>query len=103
MNLIEEPKVPYIDYTTGQPQVKYRVNPMLRNSDNVFAVRIDGKDRFIFFNPNDPRALRMAKAIKNLDAEQLGWVLGNTAKVTRWIASVNTQYNPVFGAYNVLS
>lgn len=102
MNLIEEPKVPYIDYTTGQPQVKYRVNPMLRNSDNVFAVRIDGKDRFIFFNPNDPRALRMAKAIKNLDAEQLGWVLGNTAKVTRWIASVNTQYNPVFGAYNFI-
>lgn len=102
MNLIEEPKVPYIDYTTGQPQVKYRVNPMLRNSDNVFAIRIDGKDRFIFFNPNDPRALRMAKAIKNLDAEQLGWVLGNTAKVTRWIASVNTQYNPVFGAYNFI-
>ena len=102
INLIQEPKVPYIDYTTGQPQVKYRVNPIMRNSDNVFAVRINGKERFIFFNPSDPRALRMAKAIKNLDAEQMGWALGNAAKVTRWIASVNTQYNPVFGAYNFI-
>jgi hypothetical protein len=44
----------------------------------------------------------MVQAIKNLDAEEMGWALGNAAKVTRWIASVNTQYNPVFGAYNFI-
>ena len=99
-SIIQEPKTPYIDEKTGL--VAYRVNPLLRNSDNVFPVRIDGKDRFIFFNPNDERAMRMVSAIKNLDAEGLGLILGNAAKVTRWIASVNTQYNPVFGAYNFL-
>lgn len=99
-SLMQEPKTPYIDPLTGL--VAYRVNPIFRNSDNVFPVRINGQDRFIFFNPNDERAIRMARAIKNLDAQELGWALGNAAKVTRWIASVNTQYNPVFGAYNFI-
>jgi hypothetical protein len=99
-NLMQEPKQPYIDPVTGL--VAYRVNPILRNSDNVFPVRINGKDRFIFFNPNDERSMRMATALKNLDAEQLGWALGGAAKLTRWLASVNTQYNPVFGAYNFI-
>jgi len=99
-NLMQEPKQQYIDPVTGL--VAYRVNPILRNSDNVFPVRINGKDRFIFFNPNDERSMRMATALKNLDAEQLGWALGGAAKLTRWMASVNTQYNPVFGAYNFI-
>jgi hypothetical protein len=99
-NLMQEPKQQYIDPVTGL--VAYRVNPILRNSDNVFPVRINGKDRFIFFNPNDERSMRMASALKNLDAEQLGWALGGVAKLTRWMASVNTQYNPVFGAYNFI-
>lgn len=97
-NLIMEPKVAGFDKATGL--VKYQVNPAMRNSDNVFPVRINGEDRFVFFNTSDPRALRMVQAMKNLDAEQLGWVLGNVGRVTRWIASVNTQYNPVFGAWN---
>lgn len=99
-SIMQEPKTPYIDPDTGL--VAYRVNPVFRNSDNVFPVRINGQDRFIFFNPNSERSMRMASAIKNLDAQELGWALGNAAKITRWIASVNTQYNPVFGAYNFI-
>jgi hypothetical protein len=44
----------------------------------------------------------MVRTLKNLDADQLGTLLNISAKITRWIASVNTQYNPVFGAYNFL-
>ena len=98
VNLIQEPKTAKIDKRTGK--VIYEINPYLRNSDNVFAVRIDGKDRYLFLNSSDPRAMRMAQSIKNLDAEQLGLALGSIGQVTRWIASVNTQYNPVFGAWN---
>jgi hypothetical protein len=97
-NLIQEPRQQYIDPRTGL--VAWRVNPILRTSDNVFPVRINGQDRFIFFNSSDERAMRMVSALKNLDAEQLDIVLATTANVTRWIASVNTQYNPVFGAWN---
>jgi hypothetical protein len=99
-NLFQEPKTPGIDPQTGL--VKYQVNPLMRQSDNVFSIRVNGKDRFVFFNGNDPRALRMAKTIKNLESEQLGVVLGMVGSATRWMAAVNTQYNPVFGAWNFL-
>jgi hypothetical protein len=99
-NLFQEPKSPSIDPKTGL--VRYTVNPALRNSKNVIAVRVNGKDRYVFFNGNDPRALRMAETLKNLESEQLGLVLGIVGNATRWIASVNTQYNPVFGAWNFL-
>ena len=80
--------------------MEYKVNPALRNSPNVFAVRVNGEDRFIFFNPGEPRAKRMAEALKNLDANQLEGYLGTVAEATRLIAAMNTQYNPVFGAWN---
>jgi len=99
-NLFQEPKTPSIDPKTGL--VKYQVNPLMRQSDNVFAIRVNGKDRYVFFNGNDPRALRMAKTIKNLESEQLGTILGIVGSATRWMAAVNTQYNPVFGAWNFL-
>lgn len=99
-SIIQEPRQPMFDKKTGQ--VKYQVNPLLRNSPNVFPVRINGEDRFIFFNPNDPRALRMVESMKNLDTERLGDVIGVVGMVTRWFASVNTQYNIVFGGVNFL-
>jgi len=98
-NLIREPQSPVIDKVTGL--VRYQVNQSQYNSKNVFPVRINGEDRFIIFNPKDERALRMAMSLKNMDADQLGWFLGTMGQVTRWIASINTQYNPVFGAWNM--
>jgi hypothetical protein len=74
----------------------------MRNSDNVFPVRINGEDRYVFFNTSDPRAIRMVESLKNLDAEQMGFFLGSMGTATRWMASVNTQYNPVFGAWNFI-
>ena len=97
-NIIQEPKVATIDPMTGL--VRYQVNPALRNSDNVFPVRINGKDRYVFFNNKDERAQHIAQAMKNLDTEKLGTALGIVGNATRWMASVNTQYNPVFGAWN---
>jgi hypothetical protein len=96
--LFAEPASARIDPATGL--VEYKVNPSLRNSPNVFPVRINGEDRFIFFNPGEPRAKRMAEALKNLDATQLGTYIGMVAEATRFIAAMNTQYNPVFGAWN---
>lgn len=98
--VIREPVQRYIDPRTGM--VAERVNPLLRSLENVVATRVDGQDRYIFFNESNPRAMRMARALKNLDADQLGRVLGTMGAITRWMAAVNTQYNPVFGIYNFL-
>lgn len=99
-NIVDEPKQPSIDLQTGR--VVHRANPLLRKAPNVVAVRINGEDRFIFFNKQDPRALRMAMTIKNLGNDQLGRALGSIAVVTRAFAAINTQYNPVFGMVNLM-
>ena len=99
-NLIQEPQVGKLDTTTGL--VKYRVNPMARYADNVVSLRINGEDRYVFFNPGNPVAKRMAEALKNLDAAELDGVLSLVGEITRTIASLNTQYNPVFGAFNFI-
>lgn len=98
VNFIKEPTTPDIDPNTGL--VVNRVNINSRFSDNVFAIRVNGKDRFIFFNPSNEEAMRLVKSFKNMDAEQLGIVLGTVGRITRFIAAMNTQYNPVFGAWN---
>jgi len=121
-NLMAEPKERYLrkinvaegaveldedfDFDSGLPVneskevVASKINVMARYKDFVFPVRINGKDRYIFFNKNDPRALRMVQSLKNLDVENLGLALSIAGKFTRWFKNVNTQYNPVFGLVN---
>lgn len=122
-NLMAEPKERYLkkvnqlegkepeeefDFDSGLPVnqskeiVDSKVNVMARYKDNVFPVRIDGKDRFIFFNMNNPRAMRMVQAIKNLDVEELGMIESIAGRYTLWFKNVNTQYNPVFGLKNFI-
>jgi len=98
--LMREPATRYIDQQTGL--VAARINPALRNRDNVLAVRVNGKDRFIFFNTGDPRAARMVESLKNLDSDQLGSFLSGVRMFTHAFASMNTQYNPIFGVVNLL-
>lgn len=99
-HLMKEPKQRVLD--PKRDEIISRVNTKLRENDYVLATRINGEKRYVFFNPKDPRAKRAATALKNLDAQDLGTALGLIAKVTRWMASVNTQYNPIFGPYNFL-
>lgn len=99
-HLMKEPKQRVLD--PKRDEIVSRVNTKLRENDYVLATRINGEKRYVFFNPKDPRAKRAATALKNLDAQDLGVALGLIAKVTRWMASVNTQYNPIFGPYNFL-
>ncbi|CAB5224476.1 AdoMet_MTases domain containing protein [uncultured Caudovirales phage] len=97
-NIISEPKVPRFNKQTGQ--IEYEINPNMRGANNVLSVRVNGEDRFVFFNPGDPRAKRMIEAMKNLDAHQMSEILNGVAEATRAFAAMNTQYNPVFGAWN---
>jgi len=97
-NIAQEPRQTYPDPRTGL--VTSRVNPFLRNSANVIATRVNGKDRYLILNPQNPQAERMALSLKNLDVDQLGREMSIASKGTRWFASVNTQYNPIFGVIN---
>jgi hypothetical protein len=87
-------------------KVKTQADSLYKQRDNVVVAKIPNADgtvteRAVVFNEDDARALRMAAALKNLDAPQLEGLLGATAKVTRYLAAVNTQYNPIFGTTNL--
>ncbi len=92
------PQIKSIDKRTGMVMVRSDRNYKSRN--NVLAVRIGGQDWVIVFNERNQRAMRMVESLKNLDAEQLGWMMGKVAKATRYLSAINTQYNPVFGIVN---
>jgi hypothetical protein len=99
-SLMNEPSTMEIDPQTGL--AIERIHQMQRGADNVMGLRVNGENRYVFFNQNNDRAKRMATAIKNLDADKLGLILSTTAEITRFMAAMNTQYNPIFGAYNFL-
>lgn len=92
------PTMQVIDPDTGT--VRATVDPTYRHRPNVLMLRIAGRDHAIVFNERNPQAMRLAESLKNLDSGDLHVVLGVVAKGTRWFASVNTQYNPIFGIVN---
>ena len=96
MNFIKEP----VTKMVKDGVVVYAPNINQRFADNVFPIRVNGQDRFIFFNTKNPAAVRLVSSLKNIDAQQLAGIVGMTAKITRFVAAMNTQYNPVFGAWN---
>lgn len=76
-----------------------------KSQPNVVVVRFPNKkgrivERAVVFNEKNPRALRMAEALKNLDTPQLEGVISAASMVSRYVSSVNTQYNPMFGLFN---
>lgn len=87
-----------IDKATGL--VRNQADPMYKSRDNAIVAKVNGQEHVILMNEDDPRAMRMAEALKNLDAAQLEGLLGATATATRYFAAVNTQYNPIFGVTN---
>jgi hypothetical protein len=92
-------------------QVVSKVDPNYKSKPNVIVARSVATsgpgagraivERTLTLNPSNPRAARMAMAIKNLDMDDLGHVLGPVAIATRTIAALNTQYNPIFGVTNL--
>lgn len=98
--LDKAPTMKRVDPVTGT--VRSMPDPTYRQQPNVVMVRIAGEDRAIVFNERNTRALRLAESLKNLDVDDLHVVLGWFSKATRWLASVNTQYNPVFGIVNLI-
>lgn len=84
-----------------------RPDPLFKSRDNVIVAKVlDSKgnvtEQMVVFNEDNPRAMRMAAAMKNLDAGDLEGLLGVSAKITRYFAAINTQYNPVFGVVNLV-
>ena len=94
------PTIDTIDKATGF--VKSIPDPLYKTRPNVVMLRIAGKDVAITMNEHNPEALRMAQALKNLDVDDLHYLIPVVGKMTRWFAAMNTQYNPIFGVINLM-
>ena len=92
------PMIDTIDKATGF--VRSVPDPQYKDKPNVITLRIAGKDVAIVMNEYNPQALRLAQSIKNLDVDDLHYLIPVVGKATRWFASINTQYNPIFGLIN---
>lgn len=94
------PRVRRVDPLTGE--VRAYPDPMYKGRDNVVNFRIKGVDYAIVFNEKNERAVEIAKAFKELDTGQLTGIVKAVAPYTRYLASINTQYNPIFGIVNFI-
>lgn len=82
------------------------VNPTWKSKENVIVSRYPNEagrvvERAVVFNERNPVALRMARALKNLDTPQLEGAIGVMSKISRWVSAINTQWNPLFGQRNL--
>lgn len=99
-NVMGSPTQRFIDPNSGR--VTYAPNSLFMNAPNVMATRINGEDKFVIFNTRNPRSKRLVESLKAVGAAQLGPIMNGFGKVTRYLAAINTQYNPAFGLYNLL-
>ena len=96
----EIPKQSYIDSETGF--VRSGVDPLYKQRPDVLMLRVAGKDMAIVFKEHNPQAIRLAAALKNLDIDQLHGFFAAAAPITRYFASISTQFNPIFGLVNLI-
>jgi len=99
-NVMGSPTQRFIDPNSGR--VTYAPNSLFMNAPNVMATRINGEDKFVIFNTRNPRSKRLVESLKAVGAAQLGSIMNGFGKVTRYLAAINTQYNPAFGLYNLM-
>jgi hypothetical protein len=97
-NIMAEPTKERFNKETGV--VDRYIDTTAKYADYVLPVKIDGKDRFVFFNPKNDRSMQMVQSLRGLDVPQLGSVMQTIAPITRFFSAINTQYNLIFGAWN---
>lgn len=94
-------------YDAARDMVVERPDSMFKQRPNVITAKVrDSRgnvtEQAVVLNEDNQRAVRMAQALKSLDAGNLEGLLGASATITRYFAAINTQYNPVFGVVNLV-
>lgn len=93
------PTITTVDPNTGKKVD--RPNPMYKTLPGAIPLKVNGEDRVLMVNSATERGARLAENLKNLDGlTKLDLANSLVGKSTRWLASVNTQYNPAFGIVN---
>lgn len=96
-------KVPMMQHIDDKTGLVTRIpDPTYKNKANVLVLRVGGQDRAVVFNERNELAMQTVEVLKNLDMDRLDWMMALAQKGTRYLAAINTQYNPIFGLVNGL-
>jgi hypothetical protein len=98
LDMDNAPTIQVKNKTTGM--VETRTNPLYKQLPNALIVKVQGEDRVVLFNTDEPRAARLIANLKNLDGAGMELAQATIGRVTRFMASLLTQYNPVFAVKN---
>lgn len=90
----------FVPWSHENSTVTWYPDPSFKGHENVVNFRVKGVDYAIVFNEKNIRAREMAKAFRDLDTGTLSGLFKAVAPYTRYLASINTQYNPIFGIVN---
>lgn len=82
--------------------MEWEVDKLHREKDHVLIVKLNGEEHLIEFNENNPSAVEIAKALKNLDAPQIPKVISLAGEGTRYIGKWLTTRNILFASRNFL-
>lgn len=74
------------------------VDPAWKTKDNVFAVKVGGRQHFITFHGKDGKEI--AHALKNIGAATLHPIISFMSSLTRLFARMQTAWNPEFWVSN---
>lgn len=74
------------------------VDPAWKTKDNVFAVKVGGRQHFITFHGKDGKDI--ARALKNIGAATLHPIISFMSSLTRLFARMQTAWNPEFWVSN---
>jgi len=76
--------------------------PDFQLKPNQLSVKRKGEQVIVEFTRGNPRAERMIKGLKNLDAPDFGPVIRTMSSATRFLAQVYTAWNPEFAVTNFI-
>lgn len=89
-------RTPFFNEKTGT--VSYRNQTQIQPEDEQFTVvaKFDGQEFRVTMNRDNPKAVQLAEAMRNLNGTDLGTVMQMLARVNRFLSFVNTGLNPEF-------
>lgn len=87
---------PVFDKRSGR--VRYQVSEQLaaEDADYTVSLKIDGEEYRVTMNRQNPAAVRLATAMRNLNGTDVSGVLRVMSSINRWLSTVNTGLNPEF-------
>lgn len=79
-------------------QVVYRNDSSISAEDEDYTVscKIDGAEYRVTLNRDNPAAVRLAKAMRNLEGQDMGIALRLLSSINRYLSFANTAANPEF-------